>query len=180
MVTKSFGFSIVKYVYYKIAWRPDGGFLVQLVLRKGTYHLTIHLAWVRIGDYRTEEQRERDIARSQQWCQDHYQQYRAGIKKWAQTDYAKAYHRKRNQHLRHQALKLVGGPECRLKDTTCKGRLQIDHINGDGREDREIYGAGNAFYFALVSGHRNTEGLRVLCQSHNLREAQRAKVGVSE
>ncbi len=70
------------------------------------------------------------------------------------------------------ALSVVadGLPECKLEDDSCKGRLEIDHVNGDGAEERSEK-ASSRFYRDIIDGERKTNDLRVLCSSHNRRKA---------
>ncbi len=49
-----------------------------------------------------------------------------------------------------------------LRHAPCYGKLQADHMNGDGAKDRRN------FYCAVASGKRGVEDLRVLCRLHQL------------
>jgi hypothetical protein len=72
-------------------------------------------------------------------------------------------------HPMNGTLHDLGLPECKFQDDSCSGRLNIDHINGDGEKERATKQA-ITFYREIVAGERKTDDLRVLCQSHNERE----------
>ena len=59
-------------------------------------------------------------------------------------------------------------PRCRadltpeLLDVPCRGKLQIDHINGDGSSEQR----GTGRTWKVVHGGRELNDLRVLCELH--------------
>lgn len=58
----------------------------------------------------------------------------------------------------------IGNP---LREHKCEGRLEIDHVNGDGyKEHRENW--FGSFCPAIVTGARSTDDLRLLCLLHQL------------
>lgn len=85
--------------------------------------------------------------------------------------YMRAYH----QALHLEALNAYGGPVCARCDST--GRLQLDHVNGDGAQHRRSLtgsprGRGaHVFYSALKRlGWPNDPPLQVLCAPCNRRK----------
>jgi len=74
------------------------------------------------------------------------------------------YHRQIHQI----ALDVVYGsvyPRCVLCGSS--DGLEIDHINGDGVEERIRDGSIELFYRAIITGKRKLDDLRVLCSSCN-------------
>lgn len=66
------------------------------------------------------------------------------------------------------AIVANGTIECSLEDESCKGELQIDHMLGDGVEERKHISA-QQLYGRIVNGKRKTDDLQILCRSHNKR-----------
>jgi len=89
----------------------------------------------------------------------------------------------RNTKIHELALKFVAvswqddEPRCRfdtlpkehpLLTFPCYGPLEIDHMNGGGNRDKiRNGGKGNRFFQSIVKTH-TTNGLRILCQLHQL------------
>src|SRR3990167_5167096 len=66
-------------------------------------------------------------------------------------------------------------PRCRadltpgLLEIPCKGRLQIDHINGGGKKE----GQPSYRTQGVINGTRELDDLRILCERHNFEYALR-------
>jgi len=87
-----------------------------------------------------------------------------------------------NREIRLTAMKTIAAsfgddePKCRyetlpeghvLKEHICYGRLEIDHINGGGSEERRTK-KGSILQRDIAFGRRSVDDLRILCQLHQL------------
>ncbi len=85
---------------------------------------------------------------------------------WKNPEIKKAEQRRRNRMLRISVLTHYGG-KCGCCGEMRMEFLALDHINGDGRSQRQKHGAGIGFY-NYVKKHWPTD-LRILC--HNCNQA---------
>ena len=58
-------------------------------------------------------------------------------------------------------------PNTPVSDLPCRGSLQIDHLNGNGRKERLARGTESR-YLDIVKGRTPLRSLRILCQLHQL------------
>ena len=68
--------------------------------------------------------------------------------------------------INEQVIALLGGV-CTLCGIADKDLLTIDHVNGDGNQDRKLV-ASQSLKLRLFKGTRSTAGLRLLCHSCNI------------
>ena len=90
-------------------------------------------------------------------------------KEWRKSnvDKYKAIVRRQRKRYKLRALSLVGGAFCVGCGETDLACLSIDHINGDGAQDRKKARnrGGTQMYLELISGRRGVVGLRCLCMN---------------
>jgi hypothetical protein len=78
----------------------------------------------------------------------------------------KAKQRERNKKVRLDVLEHYGG-KCECCGESRYEFLSIDHINNDGKKDREIAGVGTSFYYWVIK-EKYPGNLRILCHNCNM------------
>lgn len=95
--------------------------------------------------------------------------YRKSNSKYQHTESYRMYHRKYSRRLKLKAIEKLGGkccnPTCAVPGGMIDYRaLQIDHINGDGCEERKTLTSSD-IYRKIIKGE--TEGYQLLCANCN-------------
>uniref|UniRef100_A0A6M3IR36 Putative homing endonuclease n=1 Tax=viral metagenome TaxID=1070528 RepID=A0A6M3IR36_9ZZZZ len=88
---------------------------------------------------------------------------------WAKAhkDKVNQWARNRRRRLRVEALRLLGGKCVRCGFTNQKA-LQIDHINGKGRQNISSFSNSSAYLKAVIVSTENKEGIyQLLCANCN-------------
>lgn len=80
---------------------------------------------------------------------------------------SREHRRKRYLKLRAEVLLAYGG-RCKCCGERREQFLAIDHVNGDGREEREAHGAGTMFYLYLRRQGFPKDRYRLLCHNCNM------------
>lgn len=76
------------------------------------------------------------------------------------------YFQKRRLH----TLQIVSGlevPKCIICGCDFIPMLEINHINEDGKKDRQLFGKSEIFYNNIIKGTRKIDDLDVRCRFHN-------------
>ena len=95
------------------------------------------------------------------------------------TSEAKEAAKVSRKETRLKALQIVGRGcvACEWCGCDALELLDINHINGDGKEDRKRYSSSDRFTRAIVSGERSSDDLNLLCKWCNLKHYQELKHG---
>jgi len=112
------------------------------------------------------EHTDRVRRRSKDWRLTHESEYRNYLKRWRRKSNYNWIHRENELLIIAQSWK-DDVPRCRadltpnLMDIPCKGRLQVDHMNGNGQKEHGFDRTND-----VVQGRRRLDDLRVLCELH--------------
>jgi len=111
------------------------------------------------------EQAKKQAERHKKWYETHPGYGKEARKKqWAA--YCE-YYNERNRKTRLAVIKLLGGC-CADCGNTDPRVLQINHINGDSKKDRERYSNNQGLYKAILCGERPIDDLNLLCANCNI------------
>ena len=55
-----------------------------------------------------------------------------------------------------------------LREIQCDGRLEVDHMKGDGTQEYRGGGDGGGLMRQIARGRRTMDDLRILCELHQL------------
>jgi len=131
----------------------------------------------------TEFHRNRSTPDGYQWeckeCKRMYQAeyrrtHRDKIREWARRYKSRPEYRKKDREyssarwrmLKKEAIMAYGG-KCACCGEACLAFLEIDHIDNDGKKDREKHGSGKAFYEWLKKNNYPKGRYQVLCRNCN-------------
>lgn len=78
--------------------------------------------------------------------------------------------KQKHRDIKIQVFNILGGCKCQLCDVTDIDKLNVDHIDGTGYEDKRNGYEGPKLYRSIVNRTypRSLSNLRVLCWNHNL------------
>jgi len=72
---------------------------------------------------------------------------RGRTKYWKYRDKNRKYYVEYYIRVKTKLMNVIGGLKCVYCGESDFNKLQIDHINGDGKEDRRIFGRGNTRFY---------------------------------
>lgn len=127
-----------------------------------------------MSEYNTPEKRAAHAARQRAWRAanpDRWAEIAARARRrWKQAnrDQHRECQRANRYALRREILQLLGGEECAICGWNFDWRgLEIDHVNSDGKFDRENVKAKWAFRKGLLDGTIDKSRYQVLCACCN-------------
>jgi len=115
--------------------------------------------------------RERDLARQKRYRQQHKQKVIDCSRRWLDShpDKRRAYRRAYHERLRNQVLQMLG-TRCAICGFADVRALQVDHVNGGGRQEKTGLHNPLALYRRILKVHGL--GYRVLCANCNVIKAR--------
>ena len=111
-----------------------------------------------------EEERAKRLA----YYHAHTKENKIRMKDYNQLPEVKEKKRVNNVSRRKEVLLHYGNGTIQCSEcNTTEGRLELHHIDGDGKEDREKYGIGNNFFRAMIRNNFPSK-LEILCRKCHL------------
>jgi len=109
------------------------------------------------------------LERSITWRKKHPKRSKEISARWKKANKKKVNETEKNRfyNLRRKALEKIGLLVCNNCGCDEYNLLEINHINGDGCQERKVKQTGK-FYLEIVNGTRTTDDLNILCKPCNL------------
>lgn len=82
------------------------------------------------------------------------------------------------KRLRERAIQKLGGPICVNCGCTKKEILEINHIKGNGRQERKKYQNYHSFFRAIINEKVNIRDYNILCRVCNAKHYIEEKFGI--